>query len=269
MSGLDVNGQVKHMQRPLVNYPPHEDYSYTRTNDGVELINSREMHHNQQQQQQATEGSYPSPASTISLHGTPHSRDHAMPISTSSELAFALESKPTDQVFILAFPLYHISPRSDRDTFGKQRPGSRQKSYTSYGDHHQNQLSTGAATAISHTDAHGVVDRTATDQDEADFYPQQEDTDGTQSTESRVYQQETDCTALNTHGHYIPSPYSSLSDAYPGSTDHQMDYGHCVGGAVGYSPSVYGETLSSVLGHGASDVNGVIQPVEPFASYST
>ena len=102
MSRLDVNGQVKHMQNPLVDYPPREDYSYARTNDGVELINSREMHHNQQQQQQQqqdTEGSYPSPASTIS----PHSRDLTMPISTSSELAFALESKPTDQVFDLAF----------------------------------------------------------------------------------------------------------------------------------------------------------------------
>ena len=165
--------------------------------------------------------------------------------------------------------LYHISPRSDRDTFGKQTPGSRQKSYTAYGDHHQNQLSTGSASAISQTDAHGVVDRTATDHDEADFYPQQQhETDGTQSTDSRVYQQETDCTALNSHGHYIP--YSSLSDAYPGSTDHQMDYGHCVGGGVGYSPSVYDETLSSVLGHGASGLNGVIQPAEPsFASYST
>lgn len=103
MSRLDVNGQVKHMQNPLVNYPPHEDYSYTRTNDGVELISPREVHHNQQQQQ-AEEGSYPSPASTIS----PHSRDLAMSISTSSELAFALESKPTDQVFF--FSLYHISP---------------------------------------------------------------------------------------------------------------------------------------------------------------
>jgi hypothetical protein len=97
------------MQDSLVNYPPHEDYSYARTNDSVELINPREMHHNQQQQQ-ATEGSYSSPASTISLHGTPHSRDLAMPISTSSELAFALESKPTDQVFVLAFPLSHQSP---------------------------------------------------------------------------------------------------------------------------------------------------------------
>ena len=99
MSRLDVNGQVKHMQNSLINYPPHEDYTYTRTNDGVELINSREMQHNQQQQQQTAEDSYPSPASTIS----PHSRDLAMPISTSSELAFALESKPTDQVFVLAF----------------------------------------------------------------------------------------------------------------------------------------------------------------------
>ena len=265
MSRLDVNGQVKHMQNSMVNYPPHEDYSYTRTNDGVELINSREIRHNQQQQQQATEGSYPSPASTIS----PHSRDLAMSISTSSELAFALESKPTDQVSVLVFFLYHISPVLIEIFFGKQTPGSRPKSYTAYGDHHQNQLSAGAETTISNADVHGVVDRTATDHDKADFYPQQQqqETDGTQST--RVYQQETDCTALNTHGHYIPSPYSALSDAYPGSTDHhQMDYGHCVGG-VGYSSSVYGETLSSVLGHGASTLNGVIQPVEPFTSYST
>lgn len=107
---MDVNGQVKHLQNPLVNYRPHEDYSYARTNGGVELINSREMHHNQQQQQQAAaEGSYPSPASTISLHGT-HSRDLAMPISTSSELAFALESKPTDQVFVLAFSSITSAP---------------------------------------------------------------------------------------------------------------------------------------------------------------
>lgn len=104
MSRLDVNGQVKHIQNPLVNYPPHEDYSYARTNDGVELINSREMHHTQQQQQ-AAEGLYPSPTSTISLHGTPHSREVGMPISTSSELAFALEGKPTDQVFVLPYPL--------------------------------------------------------------------------------------------------------------------------------------------------------------------
>ena len=257
MSSLNVNGQVKHMQNSLVNYPPHEDYPYARTNDSVELINSSEIHHNQQQQQQTTEGSYPSPASTISVHGTPHSRDLAMSISTSSELAFALESKPTDQVFVQAFFSISHQPRSDRDTFGKQTPGSRQESYTAYGDHHQNQLSAG--------------DGTATDHDEADSYSQQQqETGGTQSTESRVYQQETDCTALNTHGHYIPSPYSALSDAYPGSTDHQMDYGHCVGGGVGYSSSsVYGETLSSVLGHGGSGLNGVIQPVEPFASYST
>lgn len=95
MSGLDVNGRVEQIQNSLnlANYSPHEDYSYARANDGVELINVREMHHQQQ-----TEGSYPSPASTISPHGTPHSRDPAVPISTTSELAFALESKPTDQV---------------------------------------------------------------------------------------------------------------------------------------------------------------------------
>jgi len=103
MSGLDVNGQVEHMTNSLnhANYSPHADYSYARTNDGVELINTGEMHHQQQQQQQQMEGSYPSPASTISPVGTPHSRDPpaaAVPISTASELAFALENKPTDQV---------------------------------------------------------------------------------------------------------------------------------------------------------------------------
>ena len=107
MSGLDVNGQIEHAQQNSLNlasYSPHEDYSYVRGNEGVELINSRDIHHHQQQQQ--AEGSYPSPASTISPHGTPHSRDPAVPISTSSELAFALESKPSDQVrFLFPFPL--------------------------------------------------------------------------------------------------------------------------------------------------------------------
>jgi hypothetical protein len=111
-------------------------------------------------------------------------------------------------------------------------------------------------------DAHGVVDRTATDHEKVDFYNQHE----TQSTDNRVYQQETDRTALNSHGHYIPSSYSSLCDAYPGSIDHQMDFAQCVGGGVSYSPSAYGETL---LGHGPSSLNGVIQPTEAFTSYST
>ena len=180
------------------------------------------------------------------------------------QVNWLLHSRASQQIrYLLWFFLDHIIPRSDRDTCGKQTPGSRQKPYTAFGERHQNQLPTGSANTNSHPDAHGVVDRTATDHDEADFY----EADGTQSTESRVYQQETDCTALNAHGHYIPSPYSSLSDAYPGSNDHQIDYGHCVGGGVGYSPSVYGETLSSVLGNMGS--NGVIQPVETFASYST
>lgn len=163
----------------------------------------------------------------------------------------------------------HIGVRSDRNTFGKQTPGSRPESYTAYGDHHhQNQLSAAAtaATATLHADAHahGVVDRTATDHEKTDFYNQQHQHE-TQSTDNRVYQQETDRTALNSHSHYIATSYSSLCDAYPGSTDHQMDFAQCVGGGVNYSPSAYGETL----GHGASGLNGVIQPVEAFASYST
>ena len=51
MSRLDVDGQAKHMQNTLVNYRTHEDHSYVRTNDGVELINSHEMHHCQQKLQ--------------------------------------------------------------------------------------------------------------------------------------------------------------------------------------------------------------------------
>lgn len=258
MSGLEVNGQVEHMQN-LASYSP-EDYSYARTNDGVELINSREIHHHQEEQ---TEGSYPSPTSTISPHGTPHSRDPTVPISTSSELAFALEGKPTDQVHALPLRISHIRSRSNRDTFGKQTPGSRRESYVAYGDH----LPAAPTSTTSHADAHGVIDRTATDHDETEFYTQQHqhETDGTDA--ASVYQQDADCTALNSHSHYIASSYSSLSDAYPGSTDRQMDYGQCVGGGLTYSPSAYGETLSSVLGHSASSLNGVTP--ESFASYST
>lgn len=100
-----------------------------------------------------------------------------------------------------------------------------------------------------------------------EFYAQQHqhETDGTQSTDASVYhQQETGCTVLNSQGHYIPSSYPSLSDPYPGSTDHQMDYTHC---GITYPPSAHGETLSSVLGHGAPSLNGVIQPVETFSPY--
>lgn len=143
-----------------------------------------------------------------------------------------------------------------------------------YGDHHHQNHLPAAATVTSHAHAHGVVDQNVTDHDEADYYTQQHqhETDGTQSADTTsLYQQETGCNVLNSHGHYIASSYSSLSDAYPGSTDHQMDYTHCVGGGVvaTYPPSAYGETLSSVLGHGASSLNGVIQPVDAFASYST
>jgi len=142
-----------------------------------------------------------------------------------------------------------------------------------YGDHHHqsHHLSAAAAiTATSHALAHGVVDRNATDHDEADYYtPQhQHEADGTQSAEATTVFQQADCNILNSHGHYIASSYSSLSDAYPGSADHQMNYAHCIGGGVvsTYPPSAYDETLSSVLGNGASSV---IQPVEAFASYST
>jgi len=200
ISGLDVNHRLN-----LGNYSPHEDYSYARPNDGVELINSCEIHHHQQQQQQQTEGAYPSPASTISAHGTPHSRDPAVPISTSSELAFALESKPIDQT-----------------------SGSKQESYMGYSDHQNQNQPSAAAAATSHADTHRAV-RKAADHDEVEFYTQrhQHETDGTQSSEAtNVYQQETECNVMNHHSLYIASSYSSLSDAYPGSTDHQLDYAH-------------------------------------------
>lgn len=121
-----------------------------------------------------------------------------------------------------------------------------------------------------HANAHGVVPN-ATDHDEVEFYtePHQHETDGIQSTEAtNVYQQETECNVMNRHSLYIASSYSSFSDAYPGSADHQMDYAHSVGG-VTYSPSVYGETLPPVLAHGTSSLNSVTQAGEAFASYST
>ncbi|KAF8897089.1 hypothetical protein CPB84DRAFT_1748124 [Gymnopilus junonius] len=94
LSGLNVEGQVEQMQNS-VGYASQEEYSFP---NAMELVTSTDVHRHQQQQQV----NYPSPTSTITSRDSPHNASVTVgtpnvPISTSSELAFALESKP-DQV---------------------------------------------------------------------------------------------------------------------------------------------------------------------------
>ncbi|PPQ93722.1 hypothetical protein CVT25_013062 [Psilocybe cyanescens] len=102
LSGLDVGNGAENMH--VGNYSPHEDYQFSNATDGVELVSSSDIQHHhqhhQQAQQQNPEANYPSPTSTITPRDSPHAQDAAVvagtppvPISTSSELAFALESK--------------------------------------------------------------------------------------------------------------------------------------------------------------------------------
>jgi hypothetical protein len=110
LSELEVSAQPDlHTSMGLASFSPHEEYNFA--NATKELIVPADIAHHQQQQtqvqqpqqQQHTEGSYPSPTNTISPRDaqSPHVQDApapiGVPISTSSELAFALESKP-DQV---------------------------------------------------------------------------------------------------------------------------------------------------------------------------
>jgi len=96
LSGLDVGNS-----NPM--YSPPEEFAYSNANDGAELV---QVHAHHQQQQQLAEPNYPSPTSTITPRDSPHAQDvepvapvtASVPISSSSELAFALEGKP-DQVF--------------------------------------------------------------------------------------------------------------------------------------------------------------------------
>jgi len=100
-------------------YSPHEDCVFTDSPDAVNSVGASSDRHllhiehpslqQQQQEQLPQEASpYPSPTLTISSRGiqsphvqgssTPVSVPPSVPISTSSELAFALENKPEQQV---------------------------------------------------------------------------------------------------------------------------------------------------------------------------
>ncbi|TFK44855.1 hypothetical protein BDQ12DRAFT_717998 [Crucibulum laeve] len=96
MSGLDMNGHQT-LTEPMpstIGYPPHDEYGLSRSN-AIQVVDRNEPSHD-------SAASFPSPASTISPGGgSPHVLDasqqsSSVPISHSSELAFALQSK-TDQ----------------------------------------------------------------------------------------------------------------------------------------------------------------------------
>lgn len=118
MSGLDVGSghsvdTIHQMGLAAGGYTSHEDYSNyvqvetvntCRETGEVQGCQPQPQQQHQSQMQQPAEMSYPSPASTISAQGSPHVQDisvasvanngDVVTISTSSELAFALEGKP-------------------------------------------------------------------------------------------------------------------------------------------------------------------------------
>ncbi|KAF9485939.1 hypothetical protein BDN70DRAFT_365134 [Pholiota conissans] len=109
LSELELTNQHDlHQSMALASYSPHEEYHFA--NAAKDLVVPADVGLQQQQlqhpqvQQPHTEGSYPSPTSTISPRDTqsPHAQDASasvgVPISTSSELAFALEGKPDQNV---------------------------------------------------------------------------------------------------------------------------------------------------------------------------
>jgi hypothetical protein len=116
LSSLDVNNHsVENMHGAMGSFSPHEHYTFTNSSDGVALVGTAgdlHLHHQhieqpQVQQHQSQEASYPSPTSTISAMSpgggrqspsaqagsAPVDVSSSVPISTSSELAFALENK--------------------------------------------------------------------------------------------------------------------------------------------------------------------------------
>ena len=120
LSSIDVNNRAaENMHSAMGSFSPHEHYAFTNSSDGVALVGTAgDLHRHQHieqarvqqlEQQQSQEASYPSPASTMSSGGgsqSPHAQTGSapvgvspnMPISTSSELAFALENKSEQQV---------------------------------------------------------------------------------------------------------------------------------------------------------------------------
>ncbi|KAF4620674.1 hypothetical protein D9613_000810 [Agrocybe pediades] len=95
LSGLDVGNA-----NPM--YSPPEEFAYSNANEGAELVSV----HAHQQHQQQPEPNYPSPTSTITPRDSPHAQDmsavapvtNPVSISSSSELAYALEGKPDQNV---------------------------------------------------------------------------------------------------------------------------------------------------------------------------
>ena len=107
LSGLGVSNQLDHMHTPAPmsvafgaaagGYSPHDEFAYP---EGVELVDQQEDVH---QPQFASPSSTISPGSEPGSTGqSPHAQDaSSVPISTSSELAFALESKLPEGVSTL------------------------------------------------------------------------------------------------------------------------------------------------------------------------
>ena len=117
LSGLDVNTHAAENMHSAMASFPHEHYTFTHSSDGAELVGtSSDLHLHpqpqvQQQQQRSEEACYPSPTSTISAASRGASQSPCsqagsapvgvspnVPISTASELAFALENKSEQQV---------------------------------------------------------------------------------------------------------------------------------------------------------------------------
>lgn len=119
---LDVSNPAaeQHLHSAMGSYSPHEECTFTNSPDALDLagasgdlrlqhqhIEQSQVQQQQIEQQPRAASSYPSPAPTISSGGiqsphvpgssTPVGVPASVPISTSSELAFALENKPEQQ----------------------------------------------------------------------------------------------------------------------------------------------------------------------------
>ncbi|KAJ3514804.1 hypothetical protein NLJ89_g2170 [Agrocybe chaxingu] len=147
LSGLDVGNQVEHMGHAgsmglgigaAVGYPPtHEEYTFSASaGEGLELVSGSvtDGHlHQQQSADQQQQEQYPSPASTIAPNSNgqspqPRAQDPPsanVPISTSSELAFALEGKPGQSSGTASPPETYVN-------YGEHSPPEQLQHETSY-----------------------------------------------------------------------------------------------------------------------------------------
>lgn len=93
MSGLDVSGHAGHgglneHASPIGSYSSQEDLGAAASLDS-------DLHNRDSSDDQCGTSTYPSPSSTVSPGGSPHAREAsppALPISRSSELAYALQN---------------------------------------------------------------------------------------------------------------------------------------------------------------------------------